>query len=349
MKSLRLTIRLKMILFFIPLLLFGCSFHYDQGLKLEKEKRWAEAAIEYRIAAIEDPENEEIREALKRMNLKVAAENFEIYKEYLEEKEFHKAFRRLETALSLNPDHSDARSEMNHWWHLLITGKVELEFSRLRSNLRLAEEMEMQVLINSPKGKILTGKISSESRIFFLEDVVYKASPQQIAEYSINTIGLKIKRKSSEGFLRTEFKKFVNFRELSPLQVAGWKNEEGFEAPKDTLDHRPVLLTNEKQLSPWNPPRLLTYELKFKGNIIKVISKTNRTEFAPEVLYLNKADRRANIDFGVYQLEMNGAGRKWSIRRKKFNDSGDDYFYGLSRNLSLNRYFYYDRVFRFIR
>ena len=348
MKSLRLTIRLKIILFFITLLLFGCSFHYDQGLKLEKEKRWAEAAIEYRIAAIEDPENEVIREALKRMNLKVAAENFEIYKGYLKEKEFHKAFRRLESALSLNPDHSDARSEMNKWWHLLITGKVELEFSRFSSNLRLAEEMEMQVLINSPKGKLLTGKISSESRIFFIEDVVYKPLPQQLAEYSINSIGLKIKRKSSEGFLRTEFKKFVNFRELSPLNVSGWNNNAGYEEPKDTLDHRPTLITDEKQLSPWSPPRLLTYELKFTDNIIKVLSETNRAEFAPEVLYINEADRRANIDFGVSLLEMNSTLRKWSIRRKKFNSPGDDYFYGLSRNLPLNRYFYYDRVFRFI-
>ncbi len=336
------------ILFFITWLIVSCSFHYDQGLKLEQEKRWAEAAIEYRIAAIEDPGNSEIKEALARMNVKVAAENFEIYKQYLEQMEYHKAFRRLENALSLDPDHSDARSEMNLWWHLLITGKVELEFSRFSSNLRLAEEMEMQVLINTPQRKILTGKISSESRIFFIEDVVYKALPQQLAEYSINTIGLKIKRKSSEGFLRTEFKKFVNFRELSPLQVDGWKNEEVFEAPKDTLDHRPALLTNEKQLSPWSPPRMVTYELKFAGDIIKVLSETNRAEFTPEVLYLNKADQRANIDFGVYQLEMQSTDRKWSIRRKKFNNLGDDYFYGLSRNLALNRYFYYDRVFLFM-
>ena len=167
MRSLRLTIRRKLFLLFIPWLLVGCSFHYDQGMKLEQKQRWAEAAIEYRIAAIEDPDNDEIREALDRMNIRVAAENFEIYKQYLEQKEYQKAFRRLENALSMNPDHNDARFEMNHWWHLLITGKVELEFSRLSSNLRLAEEMEMQVLINTPKGKILTGKISSESRIFF--------------------------------------------------------------------------------------------------------------------------------------------------------------------------------------
>ena len=340
---------LKILSFFLlTLQLVSCSFHYDQGLELEQEKRWAEAAIEYRIASIEDPGNEEIRDALTRMNIRVAAENYEMYKQYLEKKEYNKAFRRLENALTLNPDHNDARSEMYHWWHLLITGKVELEFTRFSSNLRLAEEMEMQVLINSPKGKILTGKISSESRIFFIEDVVYKALPHQLAEYSINTIGLRIKRKSSEGFLRTEFKKFVNFRELSPLQVSGWKNNLENETRKDTLEHRPALLTNEKQLPPWDPPRLVTYELKFKGDVIKVISETNRTEFAPEVLYLNLLERRANIDFGVYNLKMNSSGRKWSIRRKKFNYTRDDYFYGLSRNLALNRYFYYDRVFRFM-
>ncbi|MCS5552012.1 MAG: hypothetical protein NZ878_01790, partial [SAR324 cluster bacterium] len=97
MRSLRLTIRRKLFLFFIPWLLVGCSFHYDQGMKLEQEQRWAEAAIEYRIAAIEDPDNEKIREALARMNIRVAAENFEIYKQYLKGKEYHKAFRRLET------------------------------------------------------------------------------------------------------------------------------------------------------------------------------------------------------------------------------------------------------------
>ena len=91
MRSLRLTSRLKLFLYIIPWFLVSCSFHYDQGLKLEQEQRWAEAAIEYRIASIEDPDNEEIREALNRMNIRVAEENFEIYNQYLKEKEYHKA------------------------------------------------------------------------------------------------------------------------------------------------------------------------------------------------------------------------------------------------------------------
>ena len=89
MRSLRLNFRRKLSFVFIPWLIVGCSFHYDQGMKLEQEQRWAEAAIEYRIAAIENPDNEEIREALTRMNVRVAAENFEIYKQYLKEKEYH--------------------------------------------------------------------------------------------------------------------------------------------------------------------------------------------------------------------------------------------------------------------
>jgi tetratricopeptide (TPR) repeat protein len=348
MNSPRLSFILKLFLFISSFFLFSCSFHYDQGLKLEQEKRWSEAAIEYRIAAIEDPDNEEIQKALTRMNILVAEENFEMYKHYLKQQEFHKAYRRLETALSQNPEHIEASSEMKHWWHLLITGKVELEFSSFSTNLRLAEEMALQVMVNTPKGKILTGIISSETGIFFLEDVVYQAPPQQLAEYSINTIGLKIKRKSIQGYYRNELKKFVNFRKLSPLQVSGWTNNIVLNTPQNVLDHRPALLTNEEQSTPWNPPRLVSYELRFAGDLIKVISDTNRSEFAPSVLYLNKSDRRANIDFGVYILEMNGSGRKWSIRRKNYSSSGDDYFYGLSRNLSLNRYFYYDRVFRFM-
>ena len=71
------------------------------------------------------------------------------------------------------------------------------------------------------------------------------------------------------------------------------------------LDHRPSLLDDEEPAAPWHPPRLVSYELQFKDDLIKVISDTNRREFAPSLLYLNKTDRRATLDFGVYQLQKN--------------------------------------------
>ena len=335
------------LLFLIPWFISGCSFHYDQGLVLEEQQRWEEAAIEYRIAAVENPDDAEILAALTRMNIRVAKDNFEIYQQYLQKKEYNKAFRRLETAIFQNPKLDEARKEMLLWKHLLITGKVELEFNRLSSNLKLAEEMVLQVRINTPTGKILSGNISSETGIFFVEDVLYRTHPKQLAEYTINSIGLKIKRISSSGYVRNEFNKFIDFRVLSPLQVLGNINNSFLKKPQNVLEHRPTLVSDSTAKKTWIPPRLVSYELLFEGNMIKVISKSNQNEFAPAVLYLNKSAQRANLDFGIYQLKREGKGKKWTIRRKSYRNSSDDYYYGLSGNLSLNRYFYYDRVFRF--
>ena len=344
----RLSIIKKLIFFFVIFLIIGCSFHYDQGRKLEQEERWAEAAIEYHIALLENPEDIEIREALKRMNIHVAQENFEVYQQYLKQNEHHKAYRRLEAALTQNPEHGEARSEIRHWWHLLITGKVDLEFNRFSSNLRLAEEMILQVRINSTNRKLLIGNISSETGIFFLEDLVYRIRPKQLAEYTINSIGLKIKQKSSQGYTRNEFKKFINFRELFPLQIRGSIKNIILKNPQNILNHRASLLNEGDNSVAWRPPRLVSYELQFEGDNIRVKSEMNHSEFAPSILYLNNSDQRANIDFGVYQLQMDGSRRNWSIRRKNYQSKKDDYFYKLATNIALNRYFYYDRVFRFI-
>ena len=348
MKNSLFSIIKKLILCLIPWFIFGCSVHYNHGLQLEQEERWEEAAIEYRIALVKDPDNMKIREAMKRMNVLVAKDNFEIYEQYLKQQKYLKAYRRLEAALTQNPGLVEASSEMKHWRHLLITGKVELEFNRLSSNLRLVEEMILQVRINTPNGKILKAPISSETGIFFLENVVYRTQPEQLAEYTINSIGLKKKHKSSQGFIRNEFKKFINFRELSPLRVRGKIKKGLLKTTHNVLDHRPTLIYDARPTKPWYPPRLLSYELQFKDDLIRVNSDTNRREFSPSVLYLNKTDRRAILDFGVYQLQMNRSGQTWSIRRKPYLTSDDDYFYRLTSNLSLNRYFFYDRVFRFI-
>ena len=155
------------------------------------------------------------------MNIIVAQENFESYKQYLKKKEFHKAYRRLESALIQNPKLIEAREEMQHWWHLLITGKIELEFKRFASNLRLAEEMFLLIRFNSPNGKLISGNISSETGIFFIEDVVYRAKAKQLAEYNINAIGLKIKRKSPLGYVQNEFKKAPDSIKIAPKWLPG--------------------------------------------------------------------------------------------------------------------------------
>ena len=126
------------------ILLSGCSFHFDQGRKLEAEERWEESAIEYRRAYVDDPDDSEVQEALERVNRKVARGNIERYREYLEKREYRKAYARLENVLVQEPELENARSELEKWRSILLTGKVQMEFNRVGEKLRLAEKMRME-------------------------------------------------------------------------------------------------------------------------------------------------------------------------------------------------------------
>ncbi len=336
------------LLFLISFLFLGCSIHYDKGIQLEKEKRWEESAIEYRLALIEDPNNLKIVKSLSRVNKHVSKENFKTYKNFLNLKYFKKAFKRLEATLMQDPELKEALLEKEHWKKILITGKVEFEFNKLFSNLRLADEMILQVKINTPNNKILTGNVSGETGIFFIEDLVYRIDLMQLTDYTINSIGLKIKRKSNSGIIHDEFKKFVNFSELTPIQVIGKIKNNTFKKPQNVLDHRPSLLTDNQDKKAWYPPKVLSYKLQFFEDSIKIISKSNRNEFAPSVIYLNQSDQKVNIDFGVNKLSMDDYKRKWSIQRKFYRNLEDDYYYLLANNLTLYQYLFYDSIFRFI-
>ncbi|MDH4224597.1 MAG: hypothetical protein OEW12_03005, partial [Deltaproteobacteria bacterium] len=75
--------------------LSGCSYHYSQGQFLESKNRWEEAAIEYHLAQVEDPEDSDYTASLERANKVVARENMDRYWEYISQKEFKKAYHRL--------------------------------------------------------------------------------------------------------------------------------------------------------------------------------------------------------------------------------------------------------------
>ena len=132
------------------LVITGCSLHYDTGKELESGGRYEEASIEYHRAFVDDPDDLEIQEALQRVQRKVAEENLVRYREYLEKKQYHKAFSRLQSILRQNPEIGEAKEELKHWTRILLTGKIEFEFKTIGMNLRLAEKMELQVHLNSP-------------------------------------------------------------------------------------------------------------------------------------------------------------------------------------------------------
>lgn len=330
-------------------LFLGCSQHFKEGQELEKKQRMEEASIEYRAAFIEDPKDEEIREALKRTNSAVAKENFKRYQEYLNKKDFKKALSRLEAASLQNPDLLEVQYEQSQWMRVLLAGKVSLQFDRLQANIGLANEMQLQILLNTPSGQILVVDISNETGLFFVEDLLYKPSLKEIPRYSINTIGLRLKRFSNQR-TQEEFRKFINFRGLLYEQTQG-ELQSSASAPLQTVQasRSRLLGVPFSPPAPWLPPRIIRYSLDLQGTEIQVVS-SDRIDFMPNVLYLNSPQQRAFIDFGMYELTLNPESRIWSIEKLSYDTLKTDYFYQFSENLAFYPYFFYqDGMFRYVK
>ena len=329
------------------LVITGCSLHYDTGKELESEGRYEEASIEYHRAFVDDPDDLEIQEALQRVHRKVAEENLVRYREYLEKKQYHKAFSRLQSILRQNPEIGEAQEELKHWTRILLTGKIEFEFKTIGMNLRLAEKMELQVHLNSPSGELLRGEVSYENGIFSVEDLLYKTPREKLSEYTLNTIGLELHRRDSRGFTKEQFERFIYFRTLIPGSVEGRLNGI-IESVKRLQTSVLICSKNQNRNSRIGSSRLVRYQMLLDENQIRILSSEKRREFAPEVLYLNSTSGRAFIDFGVLELKRDENRKKWSIRRKTMVRNSDDYFTELSRNLALSRYFQYEQAYRYV-
>ncbi|MGK5091647.1 hypothetical protein WDW89_06460 [Deltaproteobacteria bacterium TL4] len=339
----------KLLLVFWLSLLVGCSFHYYEGQDLEEQKRWEEASIEYHLAFVDDPADVEIQAALQRTNEHVAKENMTRYHEYLAQRQYKKAYRRLEAASVQDPKLEDAQKELQHWAKVLIAGKVSFEFDRLQANVRLADEMQLQFLMNTPVGEVLTADISNESGVFFVEDILYRQPTEMLTQYSLNSIGLNLIRKTPSGFSQKTFKKFINFRGTGAEQVIGQLEKSDSDELKGVLDHRVQLLTPQSaSTEPWLPPRLVPYKLSLSGAQIQVLDDEKRLEFVPSVLYVNRKQGRGFVDFGSYRLKLNTNGQ-WSIQRQTYQKREDDYYYQFSKNLALNPYFFYrEGAYRYV-
>ena len=348
MKPLRIIQQLNLALAFA--FIVGCTFQYQEGRKLEEKGRFEEAAIAYQSASNEDPDNEEILEALQRTNIKLAEENIQRYKNLLDQKQFQKAYRRLEAALIQNPASIELKSEQSHWHKILIAGKIMFHFDRLQANIRLADEMQLQILINSPSGQVLTANISNETGIFFIEDLLYHTDLQKISLYSINAIGLKLEQITDKQRIKKEFQNFVNFSGLLFEGSTGKLNIPSETPLRRILAHRIQLIDlHSPNIPPWFPPRLIRYSLQFQGDEILVVT-SERTEFIPDILYFNNVQQRTFIDFGVYQLTLNPQSLEWSISKVPYTSPAEDYFPQFSKNFALSPYFFYrDGAYRYLK
>ena len=324
------------------LLLAGCNFYYSRGQALELETRWEEAAIQYHLALIEDPDVEEIREALKRANRVVAKENVALYRKFLAQKQFRKAYARLLDASRQDPGLEAPRKELRKWARVLVAGRVKFDFEFLSTNVSLADEIRLMVRLNTPNpGEVIAAEVDLNNGTFFVEDLLYDRPEQLLANYSLNALGLELVhgRSRIRKFTSREFQRFVNFRTPVVDRVEGKISLlEGTEA-KFVGEHRATIGDTEGEPAYQRPVTNPHFSITFNEQVVEVSSKRDPTNFTPRFIYLNKQDRRIFVDFGHYEVRLQPGTRKWRIARLPIAE--DDYFVEFSENIALQPYFFY--------
>ena len=337
------------------LLAQSCNYHYYRGSILEREGRFEEANIEFHRAYTRSPNNRDFQDAYLRTSAATAADLMRRYRKYLEEKKYHLAFHRLEQARVLMPRDPEINLEKKKWYRILIAGRIDFTFHSLRNRVPLADEMVLQVRINTfHPNRSLTAAIDNRTRVFSVEDVLYDPPQNILMFYTLNSIGVHLSNKSRFLGNRTDgtaiaklkgaissdrFQKFVDFRTPALVKIRGrLKTEDKPLLPvEDMYPKDAIRKANSMQYA--YPSREIRYSLMLDGNGINVESSEGHISFLPQILYMNRKNRRFFLDFGHIELLQSRAGGLWKIKR--IVSDTRPYMEDLKKNLLLNPYFFF--------
>ena len=332
------------------LLLGACSFHYNQGVVLEAQNRWEEAAIEYHLAVIDDPEDDTARVALARASKVVARDNYERYRRYLAEKQFQKAYARLQDAARQDPDFAPVQEELRKWLRVLVGGQIVFKLGALQANLSLAEEINLVVRLNTPNpGEIIEAKVDINTGDFVVRDLLYDRPLTLQTYYTINSIGVTLVhgRTETRQFTSREYLRFINFRTPVLDSIQGELSSVAGAPAQPIATHRPRI-EGEPAPQPVRSPRSIPhYAVRLEGDLIHVRTDETAAVFTPRFLYLNREARRMFVDFGRYRVRQLELAEQYDIARLPLQD--EDYFPGISKIIALQPFFFYrEGVFTYV-
>jgi len=317
--------------------LASCNYNYYQGQRLEDMGRFEEANLEYRRAYTSSPFDEDFKSAYLRTSELTSEDLLVRYQQYISEGKMDLAFARLQQAKNLTPSHPLVTQELRKWTKVLVAGKVNFSFKSLKRLVPLADDMSLMIRINTANPqKILTGRIDNLTKTFSMEDVIYNVSQKDLIFYSINSIGVGLKK---DGQSEIRFIRFVDLKIPYPKDVSGSLTSLGTELkPVDQVYPLPSL-QSAASTTDWVGHRGLSYSLALSDKEIKVQSSNGKIDYLPQMLYINHEERRIFIDFGVVHCFQRKLGGAWTFKREI--DPKREYLEQLKHNLALSPYFFY--------
>ena len=327
----------------LGLTLSGCNYNYYQGKQLEAKGRYEEANLSYHRAYTDSPGDDDFKTAYLRTAERTTEDLLIRYQQYLDEGLMDIAYARLEQAKNLTPEHPVVVQELRKWTQVLVAGKVDFTFESLQKVVPLNDEMVLMARINTadPK-KVLNVVIDNQTKTFAAEDRIYNLSQKDLIFYTLNSIGVKLKKD------RTKVVRFVRFVDLKipyPKDVNGNLTEisgiPGEEVPLQPVDriYPYQELAHSSASQDWTGMRGLSYSLTLEGQRIKVESSNGKIDYLPQMLYLNKEERRIFVDFGSLECIQRKKGGIWTFRRTV--DPNRAYLNDLKSNLAFSPYFFF--------
>jgi tetratricopeptide (TPR) repeat protein len=320
------------------LLIGGCSYHYHRGLELEAQGQFEEANIEFHRAYVQSPGNASYKTAYLRTAALTTEDLLERYDRYLRDKQYRLAYRRLEQAQGLTPDHPRIDEEMKRWFHVLLAGRIDLaEIQSLQHQIPLADRIELVIRLNTPNViHRLEAPINYQNNTFSVEDILYDPPPNLLLMYSINAIGVKTSDNRGGG---EQFRRFVDYKTPVLTDITGRLSATDSEMIAVDSLYPADLLRRSISSRFLYPTRDIRYSLELDGSQIRVSSKDGDISYLPQLMYSNRRDRRYFLDFGHLVLSQQQIGGSWAIRRVVTDER--DYLKDLQRNILLNTYFFY--------
>ncbi len=331
--------RLKSGLILLLLVLFitqGCNYNYSRGLELEEKGRFEEANVYFHQVYTKSPDTQKYREAYLRTADKTTEDLLIRYSKYIKENKYSMAYRRLEQAHALTPSHPRVNEELKKWYMILLAGKLDLVQMKSMSNqVPLTDQIVLAVRFNTPNiTRVLKAPVDYLTGVFSVEDMLYDPPQNLLMLYSINSVGVELVNTKSK---RSKFKRFINFKTPVLVDVRG-KLEPKDSGYSPVAQYFPHEVLENNQNGYWFPAQGIRYTLTM-DSIIKVKSSAQQIDFLPQILYINKQDRRYFLDFGHLQLKQKKTGGMWSFRRVIRKER--KYLNDLQKNLLLNPYFYF--------